>query len=108
MDIVISGSTMFYLLLIWIEESAVGGLEFGISDIHSFAVSTLGECSVHLSSTESEGIHSIWVLEEMSSTWILLHIFPAGMRPSAWYQLEILFWNTNLLLSQAVGSPGFT
>ena len=84
-----------YLLFGWIEESAIGGLEFRFSDIR-VAVSTLREGSVHLTSTESKGINSIWVLEEMGIAWILLHVFPSGMRPSAWYQLEILFWNSNL------------
>lgn len=84
----------FYLLGVRVEESAVWGLEFTLAYVDS-TVHATWQCSVLLWGAEPERINSIGVLEELSTCWIFLDVFPTGVRPSAWYQLKVLLWHSS-------------
>ena len=83
-------------LLSWIKESAVGCLELALSKMDSiFSSDTLCKTS-WFTWAESKWVDSVGAREELGISWILLHVFPAGVRPSAWNKLQVLLWDANL------------
>lgn len=70
-----------------IEESAIAGLELAVSNKNAVLGLHALRQSSGLARTESEGIDSIRTGEEMSSSWVFLDVLPAGVRPSAGYEL---------------------
>ena len=57
-----------------------------ISIVHSSSI-----LCVFLLLVETEVVYSVWTWKEHSWFWIVLNIFPTGVWPSAWYQLQIFF-----------------
>ena len=84
----------------WIEEPAIGGLEFTLANEGSglSSLNALVQFPVLLVGAETEGVHPVWAREELSLSGICLHVLPTGMRPSAWDELEVLFRHSSLLL----------
>ena len=64
-----------------IEESTIRSLELTFIRIKSLGAiyTSLSQLIVCLFITETERVHAIWTLKEMSFTWISLNIFPAGV-----------------------------
>jgi len=82
-------------LRIWVEESVVWGLELALAEDHPVSALAGGKFAVlGLRRGEAEGVNSVRAGEEMSVAWVLLHVFPSGVRPSAWHKLQIFLWNT--------------
>lgn len=80
-----------------VKESVIGSLEFTLTkgeDLVS-GVNTLGLSlsSLSFALAETEGVDSVWTLKEACFAWVSLHVFPAGVRPSAGDQLQILLWD---------------
>jgi len=93
-------------LLRCIEESRVRCLEFTLLGELATTAETFRswiDTCVHspvslallLASTKSKWVNSIWAWEEIGCLWISLYIFPSGVRPSAWDELQIFFWDSN-------------
>lgn len=81
-----------------VKESVIGRLEFTLTkgeDLVS-GVNALGLSlsSISFALAETEGVDSVWTLKEACLSWVFLHVFPAGVRPSAGDQLKILLGDT--------------
>lgn len=83
-------------LLSWIKEAAVWCLELTLTKSDSFLGSNaLGKTS-WFALAEAERVDSVRAREEIGISWILLYVFPASVRPSAWYQLQVFLRNASL------------
>jgi hypothetical protein len=65
-------------------ETTLLGVE-SIGSVKAFANSPLFGVLI-----ESEGVDSIWACEELCFARVGLNVFPAGVAPSAWNELEIV------------------
>ena len=83
-----------------IEEAAIGGLEFTITNEGSrFSSKALVQFPVLLVGAETEGVDPVGAGEELSLSGICLYVLPTGMRPSAWHELEVFFRLSSLLFA---------
>ena len=78
-------------LLCLFEEPSIGCLKFRLHGVEISSTYTSIESLLFLSILEAKRVNSVGAAEELSLGWIALNVFPSGVGPSAWHELQVLF-----------------
>jgi len=83
-----------------IEESSIGCLKLALCWIQTIESSLTQVHSLFFGTIllETERVDSVWAAKEVVIFRIGLNIFPSGVGPPAWNELEVLFWWLTIVL----------
>ena len=90
----------YVYLPVGIEEPSIGCLKLALCWIQTIESSLTQVHSLFFGTIllETERVDSVWAAKEVVIFRIGLNIFPSGVGPPAWNELEVLFWWLTIVL----------